>query len=60
MMHVVGAMDFNVYTPRCYVIAETDHLSESKAVNLETSKVGTAIKRLCTVHTPLKPILRKF
>lgn len=39
MMNVVRALDFDVYTPRCYVNAETDTLSGSKAVRLETLKV---------------------
>lgn len=39
MMMVVGALDAQLYSPRCYVMADTDALSATKATNLELARV---------------------
>ncbi|GMH37084.1 hypothetical protein BSKO_04957 [Bryopsis sp. KO-2023] len=38
MMAVVRAMDLSKYTPRCYVVANTDALGATKAMDLERDK----------------------
>ncbi len=40
MMALLKGMDASAYTPRCYVVAETDRMSGQKAVSFEESLAG--------------------
>lgn len=39
MMMIVSELDAQLYCPRCYVVADTDALSATKATNLELARV---------------------
>jgi len=58
MMRIVNVMQPQVYHPRCYVIAETDELGASKAIELEKQLVirhskpsETSEERVLRFHT---------
>ncbi|CAO3673901.1 unnamed protein product [Rhizopus microsporus] len=61
MMQLVKGLDLTRYTPRCYVIADNDRLSEEKAIEYEQEmKKGTffisKIPRARRVGQPIKTV----
>ena len=48
MMKLLSGLDLNKYTPRTYVLAQTDRISESKISALEkTSETATPSVNVC-------------
>lgn len=49
MMQLVKGLDLTRYTPRCYVIADNDRLSEEKAREYEQEMKKARLFLICNV-----------
>jgi hypothetical protein len=44
MIRLLSALDFQKYSPRTYILANSDRMSETKVLELEQTKTSSALQ----------------